>query len=102
MLTELQLAAALDSLEPPDRLILVGDHRQLPPIGAGRPYVDIVRRLLPENVDRLFPRIGRGYAELTVMRRQRVDGIIFFLPAGSAALRCRRAPMRFGSVCVPA
>ncbi len=70
MLTWLQLAAALDSLEPPDRLILVGDHRQLPPIGAGRPYVDIVRRHLPENVDRLFPRIGRGYAELTVMRRQ--------------------------------
>ena len=35
MLTEEQLAALLDALKGVERLILVGDPRQLPPIGAG-------------------------------------------------------------------
>ena len=35
MLTEDQVAALLDAVEGVDRLILVGDPRQLPPIGAG-------------------------------------------------------------------
>ena len=71
MLTEEQLAALIDSLNNVERLVLVGDPRQLPPIGAGRPFVDIVRGLEPENVERLFPRCGPNYAELTVPRRQR-------------------------------
>ncbi len=71
MLTEEQLAALIDSLNFVERIVLVGDPRQLPPIGAGRPFVDIVRELEPENVERLFPRYGPGYAELTVPRRQR-------------------------------
>ena len=71
MLTEEQFAAVLDALKGVERLILVGDPRQLPPIGAGRPFLDIVRQLQPENVDLLFPRIGPGYAELTVRRRQK-------------------------------
>lgn len=71
MLTEEQLAAVLDALAKIDRLILVGDPRQLPPIGAGRPFLDIVRRLAPKNVEALFPRVSTGYAELTVRRRQR-------------------------------
>ena len=50
MLTEEQLAALIDSLRNVERLVLVGDPRQLPPIGAGRPFVDIVRELEPENV----------------------------------------------------
>jgi hypothetical protein len=33
---------------------LVGDPRQLPPIGAGRPFVDIVSELAPEGVDAKF------------------------------------------------
>lgn len=70
MLTEEMLAALLDSLKGVQRLILVGDPRQLPPIGAGRPFVDIVARLAPENVGNMFPRVGTGYAELTVRRRQ--------------------------------
>ena len=70
MLTEEQLAALIDSLSNVERLVLVGDPRQLPPIGAGRPFVDIVRELEPENVEMLFPRYGPGYAELTVPRRQ--------------------------------
>ena len=70
MLTEEQLAALIDSLSNVERLVLVGDPRQLPPIGAGRPFVDIVRELDPENVETLFPRCGPGYAELTIPRRQ--------------------------------
>jgi energy-coupling factor transporter ATP-binding protein EcfA2 len=70
MLTEEQVAALLDALKGFDRLILVGDPRQLPPIGAGRPYVDIVQQLKPELVDSLFPRVVAGYAELTVVMRQ--------------------------------
>jgi energy-coupling factor transporter ATP-binding protein EcfA2 len=73
MLTEEMLAALLDSLTNVERLILVGDPRQLPPIGAGRPFVDIVRELEPDNVEALFPRCAPGYAELTIPRRQQ-DG----------------------------
>ena len=71
MLTEEQLAALIDSLSNVERLVLVGDPRQLPPIGAGRPFVDIVRELEPENVETRFPRCGPGYAELTILRRQK-------------------------------
>ncbi|MGH9195037.1 MAG: ATP-dependent DNA helicase, partial [Acidimicrobiia bacterium] len=70
MLTEEQLAATLDALKGVDRLILVGDPRQLPPIGSGRPFVDIVARLAPANRESIFPRLGPGYCELTVRRRQ--------------------------------
>ncbi len=70
MLTEEQLAALIDSLTNVERLVLVGDPRQLPPIGVGRPFVDIVRELEPENVETLFPRCAPGYSELTIPRRQ--------------------------------
>ena len=70
MLTEEMLAALIESLTGVDRLILVGDPRQLPPIGAGRPFVDIITRLRPEKFTPSFPRIGLSYAELTVQRRQ--------------------------------
>ncbi|MDO9022905.1 MAG: ATP-dependent RecD-like DNA helicase [Deltaproteobacteria bacterium] len=70
MLTEDQFAALLDAISGVDRLIFVGDPRQLPPIGAGRPFVDIVRRLAPNDVETRFPRVAPSYAELTVIRRQ--------------------------------
>jgi energy-coupling factor transporter ATP-binding protein EcfA2 len=70
MLTEEQLAALIDAIKGVDRLVLVGDPRQLPPIGSGRAFVDIVRRLAPEAVEHSFPRVSRGYAELTIPRRQ--------------------------------
>jgi len=35
-------AALLDALKAVERLIFIGDPRQLPPIGADRPFVDIV------------------------------------------------------------
>lgn len=71
MLTEEQLAAVLDAVEPPERIVLVGDPQQLPPIGSGRPFLDIVRRLRPSEAEAGFPRVGPGYAELTIQRRQR-------------------------------
>lgn len=74
MLTEDQLAALLDAIEGVERLVLVGDPRQLPPIGAGRPYVDICRNLAPPEQPPIFPRLADGYAELTVIGRQRGSG----------------------------
>ncbi|MDQ7251284.1 AAA family ATPase [Dongia sedimenti] len=71
MLTEDMLAALLDSLSGVDRIILVGDPGQLPPIGAGRPFVDIVKLLAPETFPRNQPHVGRGYAELTTGSRQK-------------------------------
>jgi len=73
MLTEEQLAAILDAVTGVERLILVGDPKQLPPIGAGRPFVDIAKYLTPENIDILFPKVAPCYAELTVMMRQRTE-----------------------------
>lgn len=70
MLTEEMLASTMDCLKGVKRFILVGDHRQLPPIGAGRPFVDIVNFLKPKNIDSLFPKVGKGYTELTIKRRQ--------------------------------
>ncbi|MCY3874324.1 MAG: AAA family ATPase, partial [Rhodobacteraceae bacterium] len=74
MLTEDQLAALLDAMEGVERLVLVGDPRQLPPIGAGRPFVDICRKLAPPEQPPIFPRLADGYAELTVIGRQRGSG----------------------------
>ena len=74
MLTEDQLAALLDAIQGVERLVLVGDPRQLPPIGAGRPFVDICRKLAPPEQPPIFPRLADGYAELTVIGRQRGSG----------------------------
>lgn len=70
MLTEEMMAALIEALSGVHRLIFVGDPRQLPPIGAGRPFADIVAELQPDNIDSKFPRVGSSYAELTVPRRQ--------------------------------
>lgn len=70
MLTEDMLAALIQALKGVHRLILVGDPRQLPPIGTGRPFVDIINYLAPEDISTQFPRISKGYAELTIKRRQ--------------------------------
>lgn len=71
MLTEEQLAAMIDALSAVDRIILVGDPSQLPPIGAGRPFVDIVKLLTPETFPVNQPRVAPGYAELTIGSRQK-------------------------------
>lgn len=74
MLTEDQLAALLDAIVAADRVVLVGDPGQLPPIGAGRPFADLVEALRP--VAPCWPCVSRGYAELTQrMRQDQRDGI---------------------------
>ena len=70
MLTEEQLAALFDGLSGVNRWVLVGDPHQLPPIGSGRPFVDIVNKLAPAGVGHGSRPGGRGYAELTIPRRQ--------------------------------
>jgi ATP-dependent exoDNAse (exonuclease V) alpha subunit len=70
MLTEEALDALLDGIEGFDRLILVGDPRQLPPIGVGRPFVDIIEHVRGHCGTLSFPRVGPSYAELTIPRRQ--------------------------------
>jgi len=70
MLTEEMLATTLDCFRGVKRFILVGDHRQLPPIGAGRPFFDIINFLKPDNVENIFPKVSTGYSELTIRRRQ--------------------------------
>jgi len=70
MLTEEMLAATLQHLKRVERLILVGDYRQLPPIGAGRPFFDIINYIKPEGIENKFPKIDNYYIELTASARQ--------------------------------
>lgn len=85
MLTEEQLAATFDAIETTavERLLLVGDPRQLPPIGAGRPFVDIVRYLNDNHTD-ANGEAAVGYAELKIVRRQTEQSIA---AGGSPAAR---------------
>jgi ATP-dependent exoDNAse (exonuclease V) alpha subunit len=69
MLTEDQVAALLDAVAGVERFIFVGDPSQLPPIGAGRPFVDLVTALRPVQAG-TGPRVATGYAELTIRMRQ--------------------------------
>jgi ATP-dependent exoDNAse (exonuclease V) alpha subunit len=68
MLTEEMFGALIQALRKAQRIIFVGDPNQLPPIGAGRPFVDLVRYLKKDIP--AFPRVGKSYGELTVTRRQ--------------------------------
>nr|CUV28159.1 ATPase [Ralstonia solanacearum] len=75
MLTEDMLGALFDAAKGSvERLILVGDPRQLPPIGAGKPFFDAVTYLTPAESGALFPMVGKGYAELTIQRRHKKSG----------------------------
>ena len=71
MLTEEMLAALLDALTGVQRLVLVGDHRQLPPIGPGRPFVDIISWLKARREPGTH---CLGFAELQIGRRQKNSG----------------------------
>ena len=61
MLTEEMLAAIFDACRNAKRIILVGDPNQLPPIGAGTPFYDIVER---------FRSLNKNYAHLNIQHRQ--------------------------------
>jgi len=72
MLTEEMFAALLQALRmKAQRIVFVGDPNQLPPIGAGRPFVDLVRDLNKDVQE--FPKVGKGFGELTVTMRQLSD-----------------------------
>ena len=62
MITEDMLVAIVDALPDNCRLILAGDPYQLPPIGAGCPFVDIIEYLQRDKN-------GFGVAELSIPRR---------------------------------
>ena len=75
MLTEEMFGALIQTLRPAKRIIFVGDQNQLPPIGAGRPFMDLVSLLkmkLPANLNGK-PRVCDCYGELTITRRQNTD-----------------------------
>ena len=72
MLTEEMFGALLQALRKnAQRIIFVGDPNQLPPIGAGRPFVDLVRKL-NQGIN-AFPKVGSGFGQLTVTMRQLSD-----------------------------
>lgn len=71
MLTEEMFGALLQALKSAKRIVFVGDPNQLPPIGAGRPFVDLVK-YLNQDINK-FPKVGKGFGELTVTMRQTSD-----------------------------
>ena len=74
MMTEEMFAALLSALNSAKRIIFVGDPNQLPPIGAGRPFVDLVRYLKRDLPSYPEPQVTKGFGELTITRRQTEDG----------------------------
>ncbi len=74
MMTEEMFGALLSALQKAQRIIFVGDPNQLPPIGAGRPFVDLVRYLKHELPPAPNPQVTKGFGELTITRRQSDNG----------------------------
>ncbi len=74
MLTEEMFGALMQALKRAKRIIFVGDPNQLPPIGAGRPFVDLVY-MVKMNLKHGFPKVCKHYGELTVNRRQKADEV---------------------------
>ncbi|SLK17379.1 MULTISPECIES: ATP-dependent DNA helicase [unclassified Paenibacillus] len=70
MLNTEELYTVLDSLDLAhvQRFILVGDPNQLPPIGAGRPFADLVSKL---EIDGADGRFGQALGKLNVEVRSR-------------------------------
>lgn len=63
MLTEEMLGAIAETLQLARRVIFVGDPNQLPPMGAGRPFYELVEYLREKHVS--------YFAKLTVSNRQK-------------------------------
>ena len=75
MLTEEMFGALIQAVRRAHRIIFVGDPNQLPPIGAGRPFVDLVYMLQLNLPQKDFPKVCSHYCELTVNRRQKSDDV---------------------------
>ncbi len=71
MITEDMMGALFSAVRSAKRIILVGDSNQLPPIGAGKPFVDIINYLVSTSSLKEFPYVGENYARLTITRRQK-------------------------------
>lgn len=76
MLTEEMMASTFESFSGLERIILVGDPRQLPPIGGGRPFVDIIDYLKPSRSNNKT-KVTQGYVELSVGFRSHGPDQIF-------------------------
>ena len=77
MLTEEMFGTLLEAIGTAKRIIFVGDPNQLPPIGSGKPFVDLVNLLregLPANSKARDPRVCNCYGELKINRRQQKEG----------------------------
>lgn len=70
MLTEEMFGAVMESVGVSDRIIFVGDPNQLPPIGAGKPFVDLVNLLKDDVKKGSFPQVGNNYGKLMINHRQ--------------------------------
>ncbi len=85
MLTEEMFGALLEALNgKAKRIIFVGDPNQLPPIGTGRPFVDLVQYLSSNIPETAFPRVGNGFGHLQITNRQDVK-------TGKARIDCELA-----------
>ena len=76
MLTEEMFGALFEAIGTVNRIIIVGDPNQLPPIGAGKPFVDLVNLLreeLPARSRLDVPRVCNCYGELRINRRQQKE-----------------------------
>lgn len=76
MLTEEMFGALLEAIGTVKRIIFVGDPNQLPPIGSGKPFVDLVNLLreeLPARSSLDNPRVCNCYGELRINRRQQKE-----------------------------
>lgn len=65
MLTVDMLAALFEVCKLADRIILVGDPNQLPPIGGGKPFVDTISLLEKKESDK-----KKYIAKLSIIKRQ--------------------------------
>lgn len=71
MLTEDMLAALLVTIkDDADRIILSGDANQLPPIGCGRPFLDILTYFKSKETNQEHPTFGDHFGELQITMRQ--------------------------------
>ena len=75
MLTEEMFGALIQALKRAKRIIFVGDPNQLPPIGAGRPFVDLVYMLQLDLEKNKFPEVCSHYGKLTINRRQKSNDV---------------------------